>query len=89
MVGHKEGVNLLRHRRTLPRSEEFYREMARAGVLPNMVMVFGHMNEPTGPRFRVGHAALPTAEYSRHDEHRDLLRRKAKQRHRGENGAHR
>jgi len=42
-------------------------------VLPNMVMVFGQMNEPPGSRFRVGHAALTMAEYFRDDEHRDVL----------------
>ena len=47
--------------------------MKDAGVLPNMVMVFGQMNEPPGSRFRVGHAALTMAEYFRDDEHRDVL----------------
>ena len=53
--------------------EELYRDMRAAGVLPNMVMVFGQMNEPPGSRFRVGHAALTMAEYFRDDEHRDVL----------------
>src|SRR5271170_695760 len=53
--------------------EELYREMKEAGVLPNMVMVFGQMNEPPGSRFRVGLAALTMAEYFRDDEHRDVL----------------
>ena len=53
--------------------EELYREMKEAGVLPNMVMMFGQMNEPPGSRFRVGHAALTMAEYFRDDEHRDVL----------------
>ncbi len=53
--------------------EELYREMKTAGVLDNMVMVFGQMNEPPGSRFRVGHAALTMAEYFRDDEHRDVL----------------
>ena len=53
--------------------EELYREMKEAGVLPNMVMVFGQMNEPPGCRVRVGHAALTMAEYFRDDEHRDVL----------------
>jgi len=53
--------------------EELYRDMKQAGVLPNMVMVFGQMNEPPGSRFRVGHAALTMAEYFRDDEHRDVL----------------
>jgi F-type H+-transporting ATPase subunit beta len=47
--------------------------MKAAGVLPNMVMVFGQMDEPPGSRFRVGHAALTMAEYFRDDEHRDVL----------------
>jgi F-type H+/Na+-transporting ATPase subunit beta len=47
--------------------------MKEAGVLPNMVMVFGQMNEPPGSRFRVGLAALTMAEYFRDDEHRDVL----------------
>lgn len=53
--------------------EELYREMKDAGVLPNMVMIFGQMNELPGSRFRVGHAALTMAEYFRDDEHRDVL----------------
>jgi F-type H+/Na+-transporting ATPase subunit beta len=53
--------------------EELYREMKKAGVLPNMVMVFGQMNEPPGARFRVGHTALTMAEYFRDDERRDVL----------------
>jgi len=53
--------------------EELHRAMKEAGVLPNMVMVFGQMNEPPGSRFRVGHAALTMAEYFRDEEHRDVL----------------
>jgi F-type H+-transporting ATPase subunit beta len=53
--------------------EELYRDMKEAGVLPNMVMVFGQMNEPPGSRFRVGHAALTISEYFRDEEHRDVL----------------
>src|SRR6202522_1329547 len=53
--------------------EELYREMKEAGVLPNMVMVYGQMNEPPGSRFRVGLAALTMAEYFRDDEHGDVL----------------
>ncbi|WP_413466462.1 F0F1 ATP synthase subunit beta [Methylophaga sp.] len=53
--------------------EELHREMKQAGVLDNMVMVFGQMNEPPGARFRVGHAALTMAEYFRDDENRDVL----------------
>jgi F-type H+-transporting ATPase subunit beta len=47
--------------------------MKAAGVLQNMVMVFGQMNEPAGSRFRVGHVALTMAEYFRDDEHRDVM----------------
>jgi F-type H+-transporting ATPase subunit beta len=53
--------------------EELYRDVVNAGVLQNMVMVFGQMNEPPGARARVGHAALTMAEYFRDDEHRDVL----------------
>mgnify|MGYP001806133563 FL=1 len=53
--------------------EELYREMSDAGVLDNMVMVFGQMNEPPGSRFRVGLAALTMAEYFRDDLHQEVL----------------
>jgi F-type H+-transporting ATPase subunit beta len=53
--------------------QELYEAMKDAGVLPNMVMIFGQMNEPPGARFRVGHAALTMAEYFRDDQHRDVL----------------
>ncbi len=74
MVGREEGVSLFCGIGERSREgEELYREMKEAGVLPNMVMVFGQMNEPPGSRFRVGHAALTMAEYFRDDEHRDVL----------------
>jgi len=47
--------------------------MKDAGLLKDMVLLFGQMNEPPGARFRVGHAALTMAEYFRDDEHRDVL----------------
>jgi len=53
--------------------EELHREMTEAGVLSNMVMLFGQMNELPGSRFRVGHAALTMAEYFRDDEKKDVL----------------
>ena len=53
--------------------EELYRDMAAAGVLKNMSMIFGQMNEPPGSRFRVGHVALTMAEYFRDQEQRDVL----------------
>ena len=74
MIGHQEGVSIFCGIGERCREgEELYRDMKKAGVLPNMVMVFGQMNEPPGSRFRVGHAALTMAEYFRDDEHRDVL----------------
>jgi len=74
MIGHHEGVSVFCGIGERCREgEELYRDMKNAGVLPNMVMVFGQMNEPPGSRFRVGHAALTIAEYFRDDEHRDVL----------------
>lgn len=74
MVGQHNGVSIFCGIGERCREgEELYREMKAAGVLDNMVMVFGQMNEPPGARFRVGHAALTMAEYFRDDEHRDVL----------------
>jgi F-type H+/Na+-transporting ATPase subunit beta len=74
MIGHQNGVSIFCGIGERSREgEELHREMKAAGVLPNMVMVFGQMNEPPGARFRVGHAALTMAEYFRDDEHRDVL----------------
>src|SRR6204780_3494342 len=74
MVGHHDGVSIFCGIGERCREgEELYRDMTAAGVLPNMVMVFGQMNEPPGSRFRVGHCALTMAEYFRDDEHRDVL----------------
>jgi F-type H+-transporting ATPase subunit beta len=74
MVGHHNGVSVFCGIGERCREgQELYSDMKEAGVLPNMVMVFGQMNEPPGCRFRVGHAALTLAEYFRDDEHRDVL----------------
>ncbi|MEO6873470.1 MAG: F0F1 ATP synthase subunit beta [Opitutaceae bacterium] len=74
MIGHQKGVSLFCGIGERCREgEELYRDMNEAGVLPDMVMVFGQMNEPPGSRFRVGFAALTMAEYFRDDEHRDVL----------------
>ncbi|WP_350585811.1 F0F1 ATP synthase subunit beta [Pseudoalteromonas sp. RB2-MNA-CIBAN-0110] len=74
MVGKHKGVSLFCGIGERCREgEELYREMKDAGVLPNMAMIFGQMNEPPGSRFRVGHAALTMAEYFRDDEQRDVL----------------
>jgi F-type H+-transporting ATPase subunit beta len=74
MIGHQQGVSIFCGIGERCREgEELYRDMKAAGVLPNMVMIFGQMNEPPGSRFRVGHTALTMAEYFRDDEHRDVL----------------
>lgn len=74
MVGHHKGVSMFCGIGERCREgNELYHDMKDAGVLENMVMVFGQMNEPPGARFRVGHAALTMAEYFRDDEHRDVL----------------
>lgn len=74
VVGQHEGVSLFcgigeRSRE----AEELHREMQEAGVLDNTVMIFGQMNEPSGARFRVGHAALTIAEYFRDEMRQDVL----------------
>src|ERR1039457_5541427 len=74
MIGHHDGVSIFCGIGERCREgEELYQDMKAAGVLPNMVMIFGQMNEPPGSRFRVGHTALTMAEYFRDDEHRDVL----------------
>ncbi len=74
MVGRHHGVSIFCGIGERCREgEELYQDMREAGVLQNMVMVFGQMNEPPGARFRVGHAALTMAEYFRDDEHRNVL----------------
>jgi F-type H+-transporting ATPase subunit beta len=74
MVGHSKGVSMFCGIGERCREgHELYQDMKAAGVLENMVMLFGQMNEPPGARFRVGHAALTMAEYFREEEHRDVL----------------
>ncbi|GLU57265.1 ATP synthase subunit beta [Dyadobacter frigoris] len=74
MVGQNQGVSIFCGIGERSREgQELYHEMKDAGVLDDMVMVFGQMNEPPGARFRVGHAALTMAEYFRDDEQRDVL----------------
>jgi len=51
---------------------QLYGEMEESGVLPQVVMVFGQMNEPPGVRLRVALTGLANAEYFR-DEGRDVL----------------
>lgn len=74
MIEHHKGVSIFCGIGERCREgEELYREMKEAGVLDNMVMIFGQMNEPPGARFRVGHAALTMAEYFRDDTRQDVL----------------
>jgi F-type H+-transporting ATPase subunit beta len=74
MVGHQKAVSIFCGIGERCREgQELYEGMKEAGVLPNMVMLFGQMNEPPGARFRIGSAALTMAEYFRDDEHRDVL----------------
>ena len=74
MVGHHNGVSIFCGIGERCREgEELHREMKEAGVLSDMVMLFGQMNELPGSRFRVGHAALTMAEYFRDDERKDVL----------------
>jgi F-type H+-transporting ATPase subunit beta len=74
MIGHQKGVSIFCGIGERCREgEELYSGMKDAGVLKDMVMVYGQMNEQPGARFRVGDAALTMAEYFRDDEHRDVL----------------
>ncbi len=74
MLGHQHGVSIFCGIGERCREgEELYSGMKEAGVLKDMVMLYGQMNEPPGKRFRVGAAALTMAEYFRDDEHRDVL----------------
>jgi F-type H+-transporting ATPase subunit beta len=74
MVGHYNGMSIFCGIGERCREgEELYREMKDAGVLSHMVMLFGQMNEPSGSRFRIGHAALTMAEYFRDDERKNVL----------------
>ncbi len=74
MVGRHKGLSLFCGIGERCREgEELYREIQKAKVLENTVMVFGQMNEPAGARFRVGHAALTMAEFFRDDLRKDVL----------------
>jgi F-type H+-transporting ATPase subunit beta len=74
MIGHQKGISIFCGIGERCREgEELYRAMQDAGVLNDMVMVYGQMNEPPGTRLRVGSAALTMAEYFRDDERRDVL----------------
>lgn len=51
---------------------DIIREMEESGVIENLVMVFGQMNEPPGARMRVALTGLTIAEHFR-DEGKDIL----------------
>lgn len=52
--------------------KDLYLEMKESGVLPNVALVFGQMNEPPGARMRVALTGLAIAERFR-DEGQDVL----------------
>ncbi len=51
---------------------DLYREMKESGVINNVALIYGQMNEPPGARLRVSLTALTTAEYFR-DQGQDVL----------------
>ncbi len=51
---------------------DLYREMKESGVLNNVALIYGQMNEPPGARLRVSLTALTVAEYFR-DQGQDVL----------------
>ena len=54
-------------------AHELWREMQKAGVMPQTLMVFGQMDESPGVRFRIGLSALTYAEYLRDTLHKEVL----------------
>ncbi|CAN5759878.1 F0F1 ATP synthase subunit beta [soil metagenome] len=52
---------------------DLYYEMEEAGVLQNMAMIFGQMNEPPGARLRVGLTGVTVSEYFREEKGQDVL----------------
>jgi F-type H+-transporting ATPase subunit beta len=52
---------------------DLYGEFEEAGILPNVGLVFGQMNEPPGARFRVGLTGVTLAEYFREELGQDVL----------------
>jgi F-type H+/Na+-transporting ATPase subunit beta len=52
---------------------DLFLEMKESGVLPNVALVYGQMNEPPGARQRVGLSGLTIAEYFRDVEKQDVL----------------
>ncbi len=54
-------------------AHELWREMQKAGVMPQTLMVFGQMDESPGVRFRVGLSALTYAEFLRDTLQKEVL----------------
>jgi F-type H+/Na+-transporting ATPase subunit beta len=52
---------------------DLYGEFQEAGVLGNVALVFGQMNEPPGARFRVGLTGVTVSEYFREELGQDVL----------------
>src|ERR687894_1637118 len=52
---------------------DLYGEFQEAGILENVGLVFGQMNEPPGARFRVGLTGVTLAEYFREELGQDVL----------------
>src|SRR5215212_10131503 len=52
---------------------DLYLEMKESGVINSCALIYGQMNEPPGPRLRVGLSGLTVAEYCRDEENADVL----------------
>jgi F-type H+/Na+-transporting ATPase subunit beta len=52
---------------------DLYLEFREAGILDNVALIYGQMNEPPGARLRVGLSGLTVAEYFRDVEGQDVL----------------
>ena len=52
---------------------DLYLEFKEAGILDNVALIYGQMNEPPGARLRVGLSGLTVAEYFRDIEGQDVL----------------
>ncbi len=52
---------------------DLWNEMKESGVIENVALVYGQMNEPPGARMRVGLSALTMAEYFRDVQKKEVL----------------
>jgi F-type H+-transporting ATPase subunit beta len=52
---------------------DLYLEFKEAGILNQVALIYGQMNEPPGARLRVGLSGLTVAEYFRDKENADVL----------------